>query len=282
MNTTMYSFKTRILDNILRSVKPTPIRNAFPEKGLLPKTQTRPLLQHHSMTLRSGGAFLAFRDLNKVGWDSRSMSVAAPSHLHDFCKFSRSYFPRIISVTTSWACIHHLCFSTPPGGDTQPHTWFPHTYFKTSGNKCSLDFTFLRTSGITGGFVPLTFSSFLSSSPIFTALSLPLSASFQRMKKKKEREKRNLHFKQDHLNSFSKTWGPWNFHLCGFTKAFPPLRSSSHYKKSATCYGESTALHLKSFYNYDFFSPHSTTLDGGTQWEYLYLRWEKLAQKRKT
>lgn len=128
--------------------------------------------------------------------------------------------------------------------------------------------------------MPFTFSSFLSSSPIFTSLSLSPSASFQKIKEKKK-EIPILH----RIIWVSKDPGSVGFPSQQFIKAFPQWRSFSHYKNSSTCYGESTAFsitsHRKSFYKHDCCSPPNTTIDDGKGLEFSYLRWEKLAREGK-
>lgn len=77
--------------------------------------------------------------------------------------------------------------------------------------------TSLWVSNVTGGFMPFTFSSFLSSSPIFTSLSLSPSASFQKIKEKKK-EIPILH----RIIWVSKDPGSVGFPSQQFIKAFPP------------------------------------------------------------
>lgn len=222
MNTTVYNFKTRILDNILRSVKPTPIRNAFPEKALLPKTQTRPLLQHHSMTLRSGGAFLAFRDLNKVGWDSRSMSVTDPSHRHDFANsrgatfLGSSLLPHPEPAYMIFVSPHPqvVTLSLTPG--FHAHILKP---LATSIHYTSLSWGLVESQGDSRHLLFPPFSLPLPSLLPFLYLFLLLSKGW-----KKEREKRNLHFKQDHTNSFSQDPGSMELSSLRFYQGLPPTK----------------------------------------------------------
>ena len=128
----------------------------------------------------------------------------------------RSSLPRDQTCISCVSCIGRwiLCYWAIWGA------WFPHIHTKASGNKCWLDFTFFRISGVTGGSCHLLFPLFLSH------LYCPFSISLSLFPKDggKKREKSNLHFKPHQLSSLPKTWDPGNIYLCTFTKPFPPTK----------------------------------------------------------